>query len=482
MFFDNDDTTIIKNNIKQNAPMDIDTIVNLEICEHVNSLEYKKIIKSEQYYKNNTDININGRMIIGENGLERAENVADNRLSHDFFSLIADQKIQYLLSKEWTVEIDNDNLLQKLNEIFNSDFKNKFKRVAKDAVIKYYGWLFVYPKGNELKFQRLDAKNVIPFWSDIDKTELNAVIYFYSNIEYEGTQKKEKRYAQYWDDTGVIFYEANDSARYERTNKSGMVSLDGEAYNWERIPFIPIKYNDDDVFLLDKVKSLIDDYDRQTSRNSNGLEDDLNKTLVIKNYDGTDAKQLRTDVKNHKIIKVSDDGGVDVLDLTVDVDNSNSHLDRLKKDIFTFGRAVDITSDFGANASAEARQYLYASLDMDCNNLERNCKNALHSLLWFISKYYNLGDVQDTVDFVFNRDVLTNEASAIDMCVKSQGVQGLSTRTILSNHPFVKNVDDELNEWKKEQKKNAQMQEDLYDNPAFNANNNNDNDNGGING
>ena len=478
MFFDNDDVTEINENIKNKAPMDIDTIVNLEIGEHVNSLEYKKIIKSEQYYKNNTDININGRMVLGEHGLERAENVADNRLAHDYFSLIVDQKIQYLLSKEWTVESDNDNILEQLNKIFNQDFKNKFQRVAKDAVVKYYGWLFVYPQGNDLKFQRLEAKNVIPFWSDIDKTELNAVIYFYSKVEYEGTQKKEKRYAQYWDNTGVIFYEANDSARYERTNKSGMVSFEGKPYNWEKIPFIPIKYNDEDIFLLDKIKSLIDDYDRQTSRNSNGLEDDLNKTLVVKNYDGTNAGQLRRDVKTHKIIKVSDDGGVDVLDLTVDVDNSNSHLDRLKKDIFMFGRAVDVNSEFGANASAEARQYLYASLDMDCNTLERNCKNALHSLLWFISKYYNLGDIQDTVDFVFNRDVITNEASAIDMCVKSQGVQGLSTHTILSNHPFVKNVDDELNTWKQEQKENAQMQDDLYDNHSFG--NNDDNSNGGI--
>ena len=74
---------------------------------------------------------------------------------------------------------------------------------------------------------------------------------------------------------------------------------------------------------------------------------------------------------------VNDDGDADTIDDSVDVSNSDTYLDRLRRNIYAFGRGVDPDQAMGANASAEARQYMYAPLDLDCNGLEKGVRNCI---------------------------------------------------------------------------------------------------------
>ncbi|WP_110954775.1 phage portal protein [Anaerosinus massiliensis] len=452
LFEQNLDSQVIDLKLKANAPATKEQIVNIEINEFICSKKYQEMIAADCYYSNENDILKQRRKTIGENGqLTEAENVADNRLTHDFFSTIVDQKVQYLLGKQWSIDSKDKNYDDKITELFNEEFQTMMRRVAKDAIKKGIGWIFVVPNEKQhLKFKRIDPVNVIPLWTDNDHTELQAVIYFYETVYYEGTAKGIKRYAQYWEKSGVTSFESNGFSYIQQDSGVPMLVSGGEekAYNWERIPFIPLRYNDEEISLLRKIKRLIDDYDKQTSRNSNLLEDETNKITVLKNYDGQGLDEFRENLKKYRAVKVSGDGGVDALDGTADVTNADAHLDRTKKDIYTFGRAVDTNVDFGANASAEARQYQYALLDMDCNTLEQGCHSFLHNLIWFINAYYVLPDTE--VEFVFNRDILVNEMNAIEMCVKAQSIHGVSRKTIVSNFPWVRDVDMELKEYDKE--------------------------------
>ena len=55
----------------------------------------------------------------------------------------------------------------------------------------------------------------------------------------------------------------------------------------------------------------------------------------------------------------------------------------------------------------------------------------------------------EDIRIIFNRNVLMNNAELIDQCQKSEGQ--ISRKTILSKHPFVEDVDAELEQLKKEQ-------------------------------
>lgn len=455
MLFDNLDNEVINLEIKQKSPATIEQIVNIEINDYISSNKYKEMELAEKYYKNNNDIKREGRKKLdGYGHLTPTDNSADSRLSHDFFSLLTDQKIQYLLEKEWSIECENQDYLDKINLLLDDEFKTKLTKITLNAITKSCGWGFVYPWGDVLRLKVVNPLNLLPLWANEDHTELNAAIYFYHQICYEGLTKKIKKYAQFWDKNGMILLE-NETGTYRIVSgRQPMITVrNGETIsglNWDRIPFIPLRYNLEEISLLHKIKNQIDDYDKITSQNSNLLQDDDNKVLWVQNYDGQSGKELREFMAKYRLIKTRDQGSVGIIDTTVDIDNTGKHLDRLRKDIFIFGRGVDPEADFGANASAEARKYQYNLLDMDCNSLENGCKKFIKDYLWFVNRFYRLSD--EKINFIFNRDIITSESSAIDMCVKSQSINGLSTKTILSNHPWVKDVDEEMKEWEAENK------------------------------
>ncbi|MDQ9828843.1 phage portal protein, partial [Acinetobacter baumannii] len=63
---------------------------------------------------------------------------------------------------------------------------------------------------------------------------------------------------------------------------------------------------------------------------------------------------------------------------------------------------------------------------------------------------------------------IRNDAELVDMCSKSVGV--LSNKTILKNHPFVENAEDEEKQLQEEQKQKQDL-EDIYG-KAFNGGDN----------
>jgi len=54
----------------------------------------------------------------------------------------------------------------------------------------------------------------------------------------------------------------------------------------------------------------------------------------------------------------------------------------------------------------------------------------------------------ESINFIFNRDLPVNQQDTIDAIKNSVGI--LSERTLVANHPFTVNVDEELEQIKKE--------------------------------
>jgi len=49
---------------------------------------------------------------------------------------------------------------------------------------------------------------------------------------------------------------------------------------------------------------------------------------------------------------------------------------------------------------------------------------------------------KEPIEFIFNRDIMINEKEAIEGCISSVGI--ISNKTVVSNHPYVTDVDEEL--------------------------------------
>jgi len=448
------------------SAMTLDQIIRNEVDLWLRSTERRWMLTGQRYYVGEHDILQRKRMAIGEDGqLIEVTNLANNKLVHAFVRKLVDQKVGYLLGKPLSIQTKNRQYLDLLNEIFDKSFLRLLKNLGKEAVNKGKAWLHVYyDEEGRLSFKKIPSEEIIPLWRDADHTKLDAVIRVYEVEVYEGTNRKIVTKVEFWDTSGVRRYVLGSDGLIPDVEAGEVGShftvVQGEQeqwMNWQRVPFVCFKYNDEELPLIQVIKSLVDDYDAKTSDHANNLEDLPNSIYVLKNYDGQDLGEFRRNMSTYRAVKVTDQGGVDTLDLDLNTEAAEKHLDRLRKDIYEFGRGVDTQSErFGGDKSGIALRFLYADLDMDANIMETEFQASLEQLLWFVNAHLantGAGDFSnETVEFVFNRDILINESDAITNIRNSVGI--LSDETLVAQHPWVTDVQEELGRIQKQREEN----------------------------
>ncbi|OAB33475.1 portal protein [Paenibacillus macquariensis subsp. macquariensis] len=448
--------------------MTLREIITQELSDFKGSERRKLMITGQEYYEMKTDILKNRRTGIGEGGrVIDVENLANNKLVHGFIRKLVDQKVGYLLSKPFSIQTDgNEPYKEALEGYLGKSFKRLLRNVGKNAINKGIGWIQVYynDKG-ELSFKLIPSEEIVPLWKDAAHTELDAIIRFYDVEVYEAKNKVTVTKVEFWNLEGVKRYKIDshvtgqlipDEDAGADTSHFAVVGEDDveEPLNWEQIPFIPFKYNAEEMPLVKVLKTLVDNYDKTMSDNANNLEDLPNSTYVLKNYDGANLGEFRKNLSLYRAIKVSGDGDVDTLSLTIDTEAFKTHVGMLRKNIYEFGRGLDTQSEnFAQDKSGTAIRFSYGDLDLDANDLENEFQAALEQLIWFIDQHlFNTAKVDYSdinVDILFNRDILINETESITNAKDSVGI--ISDETIVANHPWTTDTQAELDRIKKEQ-------------------------------
>ena len=181
-------------------------------------------------------------------------------------------------------------------------------------------------------------------------------------------------------------------------------------------------------------------------------EDARNTILILKNYDGENLGEFRHNLATYGAIKVrtesgADGGGVDALQVEINADNYRTLLDVFKKAIIENAMGYDAKDDRLSGTPNQMNILsMYSDIELDANSMETEFQASLEELLWFVNVHFGLKGLgnydSSIVDIIFNRDILISESDVIDNCVKSIGI--LSNETILSQHPWISDVDLEL--------------------------------------
>jgi len=204
---------------------------------------------------------------------------------------------------------------------------------------------------------------------------------------------------------------------------------------------------------LQFVKTLVDNYDLTRSDVANLLEDIKNIIYALKGYGGESLSDFMRDLAYYRAIKLDEDGGLDKVESTIDIEAAKTHFEQLKKDVFDFGQGVDKNSDkLGNSPSGIALKFIYSGLDLKCNAIEDWFKWSFEQLMYFINKYFEVTNQlisSKELEITFNRDIAINESDAITDCKNSHGV--ISQITIVKNHPWVEDADEEIKQLAKEQ-------------------------------
>lgn len=456
--------------------------IKVQISEFEESDERKTMIEGQKYYENVTQIQKKERYYIDDNSRVAMSKFFSNyKLAHSIPRKLVNQKAGLLLKKNISVKevIEDDKqeedkeYKKELKKIFNDRMHKALKYTVMEAVNKGISWWQVYiDEEGKLKTKRINAEKVVVLWKDDEHETIDAIIMVYKMVAYEGTDKKIIKKAEYWNLEGVryLVYEdgelINDVQRLEEVadtilkndDGNGMTlcshfTLDGERTNWSKIPFIYWKYNGDEKPLIYYLKSLIDCYDDLTSIMADTIKDAPNGVNVVKNY-GEEIKKFNKNLQELNTIFLDEDGDYRRENVTIDIEAFKGFIELLRRDIYETGAGVDTQSErFATAQSGVALEELFNDLDIDCSNIETEFQSSLEYFLFFVNTYLEIKTGTDysekEVEFIFNKSMITNESEKITDCRNSEGQ--VSRKTILAHHPFVTDVDAEIEQLKKEE-------------------------------
>lgn len=433
-----------------------------EIRNWLDSPERMWQITGERYYDGDQDILKRKRTVIGENGeLTEVKNLPNNRLVDNQYAKMVDQKANYLCGKPITFDTKSEAYGIELGKFFGKKLQRKIKRVGECALMGGKAWLFPYfSSDGKLTFVMFRAHEILPFWADNEHTELDCAIHFFPIWEYddEGNAKITNK-VEVMHGGGIDrFIWKNGELLPDADAQSGayLTAFDTKGntihLNWNRMPLICFKYNNREIPLIQRVKRLQDALNTLISDFANSMEEDVHNTvLVLKNYDGENLGTFRRNLATYGAVKVRTvdgaDGGVDKLTIEVNAENFKVIEKALKDAIIENARGYDAKADkLGASPNEMSIQSMYSDIDLDADGMEAEFQAAFEELLWFVCIYLKnagKGDfLNEEVNVIFNRDVLINETEAIANCGKSQGI--ISRETIVKQHPWVDNPEEEL--------------------------------------
>lgn len=439
----------------------------IEKYEGIDAVRLKKAEVALRYYLGDNDIMYRKPKDKCEEPLRNA----DNRIAFNFHSLLVDQKASYMFTAPPLFDTKDDTLNEIVAATLGDGYAKKCKDLCVDASNAGVGWLHYWiDEKKGFCYGVIPSMQLRPVYSLRLEKELEAVLRTYRMVDDNGD---EWQIYEIWNDTECQAYRKR-AEMFQPFDMFSYVNLDGLTeptntfrHDFGAVPFIPFPNNNVCAGDLDKIKNLIDSYDKTYSGFVDDLEDIQQVVFVLTNYGGADLKQFLSDLKYYKTIQVesagSDDkSGVSTLTIDIPVEARDKLLDITRKAIFDMGQGIDPQQQGFDNTSGEAMKFLYSLLELKAGLMETEFRAGFGELVRAIGRYY--GKEPEQIVQTWTRTSIRNDAELVDMCQKSVGV--ISTKTILKNHPFVENAEDEEKELAAEKEQTAK-ETDIY-RKAFN--------------
>ena len=495
--------TIETYNVSAND-IEVDKLVQKVYSEFENSDERKLMLEGIKYYDNESKIDEKKRY--DHCGTDSKENtkLSNTKVHKNFMRKMTRQKVNTLLGKPYSIDTDDETYKQILeDEYFDKYMYRKVFNTCKEAIKEGINWLNAYYDENgKLQFRRVPGNQVKAFWIDREHTKIAQLIHYYEIEVFKGEEKKTTTYADYYSQNGVIHYIKGDNG-FERDSErpkeegnftlmipqtedivndkgevvettykldeNGNIIFEPQQMVWDRIPWVPLKYNEEETSLLKYIRSYQDTYESLISTMVDIVQDIPNAIKYFKGYGGADLAELTRNIAQYRAILVDPDGDVGSLNTEFNGSTFGELLDRLRKDAYEDGAGVDMQNDNTGDKSGVGLKFLYSDLDLDLEELEQEMDVFFEWLLWFVDYDINLKHHQDysnvEVTFNFNKTTIIDEGELIDMINNSRDM--IPDKILLPKHPFVEDVtevEEAIEEQEEEEQKKLEEQMKAFGN------------------
>lgn len=471
----------------------IDKAFNVEVVsEHINTTFLEELISTHSKklaprYRKYQKLYENKHKIAGRP--RKDANKPNNKLSNDFFGQIIDNTVGYFLGnpiilnyvepvkeksnvKPLDVGVDlgdiEDTVVQDALDIIltDNDSDDVFMEWGKEAMIKGLSHLLAYQnEESKTKIMRVSPEDAVLVYKNSSTKELQYFIRLY-DIDTEDTDKT-THYAEVYDESGYDIFTCTDDGT--KTGYSGYSFVERKPHIYGRIPVATFYNNEEQMSDLERVETLVNDYDKVLSDVSNEFEAFRNAYLMLKNM--VVSKDSIPKLKEDGIIEVMENGDVKFITKQIQTEAIENHLTRLEQKIYSFSQVPNLSDEnFAGNLSGVAIRFKLFGLETKCIIKERKMTRALKDLFRVLSVplMVNTGKAPDVTNLKiqFTRNVPNNITEIVDTVTKLEGK--VDKETLLALLPFIDNPKEVLEKIKADVEADRQNN-DIYS-PANVAN------------
>lgn len=398
----------------------------------------------------------------------RDANKPNNKLVNDFFGQVIDNTVGYFLGNPVIInytEPEAEHNYTEPNDVgvdledagfedtavqdfldylmIDNDMNDVIIEWGKEAMIKGLSHLLVYQnEESKTKVMRLSPEDVILVYKNSATKELQYAIRLY-DIDTEDTDTT-THYAEVYSVGKMELFKSDDSASAMGANKARQFAsyefVEEQSLIYNRIPIITLYNNEEQMSDLEKIETLVNDYDKVLSDVSDEFSSFRNAYLMLKNMiAGEEGKRK---LKEDGIIEIMDNGDVKFVTKQIQTDALEEHLNRLEANIYKFSQVPNLSDEsFAGNLSGVAIRFKLFGLETKCIIKERKMEKALRDFLRVLSVPISV-NTGHTIDIVnakieFTRNVPNNLTEIVDTVTKLNGT--VDKETLLSLLPFIDN-------------------------------------------
>lgn len=420
------------------------------LIDNDNTSEKKRYAAiGQRYYEGDHDIK-NYRMFYYNTDGELVEDRArsNERISHPFFTELADQLSSYILSSpENPIKSDAEGLQDQLNLYFDDDFWSEFSDLLTGAYTKGFEYLYAYKNNaGTFTFECADSIGVVEVREKDTDDGCKYIIYWYIDRIEKGL-KTIKR-IQVHTENETWFYVQSGSGEIELDKgvglnpKPNVIYTDpktGKKYagNLGFIPFFRLDYNKKQISGLKPIKALIDDYDLMECGLSNNLQDFDTPIHVVKGFEGENLNELQQNIKTKKVIGVDESGGLDIMTVDVPYEARKTKADEDEKNIYRFGMGLNTQGLKDTTATTNiAIKMAYTLLDLKADKFEKRIKKFLKGIIRIVLAEINTVNKTDyqlkDVKIDFPHQMIVNEQENIQNEKIKAETEQIQINTILN--------------------------------------------------
>ena len=422
------------------------------------------------------------------------DNKPCNRLVNDFFGQTIDNTVGYFLGNpvilNYTEPVEKktspepndvgvdleeieDTAVQDFLDylVIDNDMADTIIEWGKEAMIKGLSHLLVYQnEESKTKVMKVSPEDMILVYKNSSTKELQYAIRLY-DIDTEDTDKT-THYAEVYSVGKMELFKSVDGgtstkgkgrefASYEFVEETQLI--------YERIPVVTMYNNEEQMSDLEKIESLVADYDKVLSDVSDEFSAFRNAYLMLKNMIvGEDGKKQ---LKDEGIIEVMENGDAKFITKQIQTEALENHLNRLEANIYKFSQVPNLSDEsFAGNLSGVAIRFKLFGLETKCIIKERKMEKALRDFVRILSVPIRV-ETGHEIDIVnlkveFTRNVPNNLTEIVDTVTKLDGK--VDKETLLSLLPFIDNPKEVLEKLEQEAQE-AKKNSDPYSQPNMDA-------------